>query len=95
MIYIYYKKTLVECNSIESSVVTSSPPPPPPPIASKPPPATIQMQATKANESCSTKPDKPARPGSHHRNKDVQNDQTELIKELSKSMTCRIPKTEG
>lgn len=63
-------------------------------MASKPPPTTIAtMQATKSNETCPVKPDKPARPGSHHRSK--ENDQSELIKELSKSMTSRIPKNEG
>ena len=67
--------------------MTSSPPPPPP-IASKP----VTQQAAKSNSETQVKPDKPARPG--HRNKD-QNDQAELIKELSKSMNNRIPKTEG
>ena len=67
--------------------MTSSPPPPPP-IASKP----VTQQAAKSNSETQIKPDKPARPG--HRNKD-QNDQAELIKELSKSMNNRIPKTEG
>ena len=71
--------------------MTSSPPPPPP-IASKP--ATQQAVKSNNNETCQVKPDKPARLGSHHRNKD-QNDQAELIKELSKSMNNRIPKTEG
>lgn len=55
----------------------------------------MTQQAVKSNnETCQVKPDKPARPASHHRNKD-QNDQAELIKELSKSMNNRIPKTEG